>query len=217
VAVVTAVAVAAVPMAAEVAGVSMAVADLIAARGPMAENGATKAAVLVEDQPRVITEWAAVRTAGLGPEPAAIRSTVIRRIFVPQSTMASGIRSAARRVSPAEPSEARQALVVAMVGVAAMVGAEAGAVAVAGVGEVGALALDGRTGAGGSLGILGGTTLTGTRRGRHLTTTRIMAMTGLIIRRPTGRIRRLTTTRTQATQARQARTMATSISTLARA
>ncbi|MGD1214926.1 MAG: hypothetical protein ABR861_08055 [Terriglobales bacterium] len=84
----------AVPMAAEAAEASMVAADLIAASGLLAEGVTTKAAAFVVDQRRVVTERAAVRTAGLKLAAIPVRSEIIRRMFVPQSTMASGIRSA---------------------------------------------------------------------------------------------------------------------------
>jgi len=52
-------------MAAKAAGASMAMADIMATLGLLAENVTTKAAAVVVGQPRVITEWAAARTAGL--------------------------------------------------------------------------------------------------------------------------------------------------------
>jgi len=72
----------------------MVAADLIAASGLLAEGVTTKAAAFVVDQRRVVTERAAVRTAGLKLAAIPVRSEIIRRMFVPQSTMASGIRSA---------------------------------------------------------------------------------------------------------------------------
>ena len=90
------------------AGVSMAVADLMAARVPMearvpmVENVATKAAAIVADLRRVVPERAAVRMATVRmQELAAIpaRREVILRIFIPPLPMASGIRSATPAVS----------------------------------------------------------------------------------------------------------------------
>jgi hypothetical protein len=86
--------VAAVFMAAEAEEASMVAADLMAARGLLAEEVTTKAAAFVVDQRRVITEWAAVHTAGLKVAAIPARSEIIRRMFVPQSTTVSGIRLA---------------------------------------------------------------------------------------------------------------------------
>jgi hypothetical protein len=103
--VVTVAVVAAASMAAAAAEVSTAVADLMgvgvpmmAARIPMAENVATKAAAIAVDLRRVVPERAAVRMAAVRMEQlelAAIpaRREVTLRIFVPPSPMASGIRS----------------------------------------------------------------------------------------------------------------------------
>ena len=178
--------------------------------GLMAEEVTTEAAAFVVDQRPVVREQAAVPTAG--PKLAAIPvgSQIVRRMFVPQSPMASGIRLATRavprvpvpaiqRVPPKHaipvaqrtqasplvtaevPIELRQASVeVAMVGEAVAVGEAAG------VGEavgVGASASDGHTGhlAGGSAGILGCTTPTGILQ--WLTPTRITATMYPTIRR----------------------------------
>jgi len=75
-------------MAAEPAGAPMVAADLMAA------EVTSKAAAFVVDQRRVITEWAAVHTAGLKLAAIPARSEIIRRMFVPQSTTVSGIRLA---------------------------------------------------------------------------------------------------------------------------
>ena len=72
----------------------MVAADLMAARGLLAEEVTTKAAAFVVDQRRVITEWAAVHTAGLKVAAIPARSEIIRRVIVPQLPMASGILSA---------------------------------------------------------------------------------------------------------------------------
>lgn len=110
-------------------------------------------------------------------------------------------RQEARPGPSAEPPARRRASVgVAVVGEA--VGpATVGVVALVGVGEVGASASDGRTGdlAGGSAGILGGTTLIGMPHGRRTLTTRITTTTGPTIRRRTVRIRRRTPTPREAT------------------
>jgi hypothetical protein len=172
--------------------------------GLMAEEVTTEAAAFVVDLRPVVRERAAVPTAG--PKLAAIPvgSQIVRRMFVPQSPMASGIRLATRavprvpvpaiqRVPPKHaipvaqrtqasplvtaevPIELRQASVeVAMVGEAVAVGEAVG---------VGASASDGHTGhlAGGSAGILGCTTPTGILQ--WLTPTRITATMYPTIRR----------------------------------
>jgi hypothetical protein len=73
-------------------------ADIMAAGGLMAEEVTAEAAAFVVDQRPVVRARAAVPTAG--PKLAAIpvRSEIVRRMFVPQSPMASGIRSATRAV-----------------------------------------------------------------------------------------------------------------------
>ena len=73
-------------------------ADIMAAGGLMAEEVTAEAAAFVVDQRPVMRERAAVPMAG--PKLAAIpvRSEIVRRMFVPQSPMASGIRSATRTV-----------------------------------------------------------------------------------------------------------------------
>jgi hypothetical protein len=77
---------------------STVVAALMAARGLQAELQAEevtpKAAALVVDQRRGVTEPAAVHPAALELAAIPVRPEIIRRMFVPQSTMASGIRSA---------------------------------------------------------------------------------------------------------------------------
>jgi hypothetical protein len=101
--------VAAVTVAAVAAAVSMAgavvaavattvAADITVAGGLMAEEVTAEAAAFVVDQRPVVRERAAVPTAG--PKLAAIpvRSEIVHRMFVPQSPMASGIRSATRAV-----------------------------------------------------------------------------------------------------------------------
>jgi hypothetical protein len=210
-------------------------ADITVAGGLMAEEVTTEAAAFVVDQRPVVRERAAVPTAGPRLAAIPVGSQIVRRMFVPQSPMASGIRLATRvvprvpvqailRVPPKHaipeaqrtqasplvtaeiPIELRQASVeVAMVGEAAMVG---GAVGVGEAVGVGASASDGRTGhlAGGSAGILGCTTPTGILQ--WLTPTRITATMGPTIRR-TVRVRRqirhITMTSRQATRARQER------------
>jgi hypothetical protein len=69
-------------------------ADIMAAGGLLVGEVITKAEAFVVGQGLVQTERAAVRTAG--PKGAAVlaRAEVVLRIFVRQSTMASGIRSA---------------------------------------------------------------------------------------------------------------------------
>ena len=67
------------------------------AGGLMAEEVTAEAAAFVADQRPVVMERAAVPTAG--PKLAAILvGEIVRRMFVPQSPMASGIRSATRAV-----------------------------------------------------------------------------------------------------------------------
>ena len=94
---VAAVAAAVVSMA-EAAVATMVAADITVAGGLMAEEVTAEAAAFVVDQRPVVRERAAVPTAG--PKLAAIpvRSEIVRRIFVPQPPMASGIRSATRAV-----------------------------------------------------------------------------------------------------------------------
>ena len=77
---------------------TMVAADITVAGGLMAEEVTAEAAAFVVDQRPVVRERAAVPTAG--PKLAAIpvRSEIVRRMFVPQSPMASGIRSATRAV-----------------------------------------------------------------------------------------------------------------------
>src|ERR1039458_10582671 len=77
---------------------TMVAADITVAGGLMAEEVAAEAAAFVVDQRPVVRERAAVPTAG--PKLAAIpvRSEIVRRMFVPQSPMANGIRSATRAV-----------------------------------------------------------------------------------------------------------------------
>jgi hypothetical protein len=73
-------------------------ADITVAGGLMAEEVTAEAAAFVVDQRPVVRERAAVPTAG--PKLAAIPvgSQIVRRMFVPQSPMASGIRLATRAV-----------------------------------------------------------------------------------------------------------------------
>ena len=80
-------------------------ADITVAGGLMAEEVTTEAAAFVVDQRPVVRERAAVPTAG--PKLAAIPvgSQIVRRMFVPQSPMASGIRLATR-VVPRVPVQA---------------------------------------------------------------------------------------------------------------
>jgi hypothetical protein len=77
---------------------TMVAADITVAGGLMAEEVTAEAAAFVVDQRPVVRERAAVPTAG--PKLAAIpvRSEIVRRMFVPQSPMASGIRLATRAV-----------------------------------------------------------------------------------------------------------------------
>src|ERR1019366_6585697 len=158
-----------VPMA---AGASMVAAASLAARGLLAEEVTPKAAASAVDQQRGITGRAAVRTAGLKLAAISARPEIIRRTFVPQSMMASGIRLATPVVPRVSVKDAipeawrTQASPLVTPEVPRAVGeavglATAGAVASVGVGEAGASASDGRTGdlAGRSAGILGGTTL----------------------------------------------------------
>jgi hypothetical protein len=92
---VTAVVAVAVSMAAEaVVALMMVAADLMAAPGLLAEEVTTEAAAFVVDQGRVLTERAAVRTAGLKLAGIPARPEIIRRVIVPQLPMASGILSA---------------------------------------------------------------------------------------------------------------------------
>src|ERR1019366_8034516 len=96
------------------------------------------------------------------------RRTPASRLVTPEVPRAVGtllarreaLRQEARPVLSAEPPELHRALVGAV--------ATVGAAATDGVGEDGASASDGRTGdlAGDSAGVLGGTTLIGTPRGR---------------------------------------------------
>ena len=97
VAAVTAAVVAAVSMAGAAVATTVA-ADITVAGGLMAEELTAEAVAFVVDQRPVVRERAAVPTAG--PKLAAIpvRSEIVRRMFVPQSPMASGIRSATRAV-----------------------------------------------------------------------------------------------------------------------
>jgi hypothetical protein len=91
----SAAAVTAVVAAAEaVVALMMVAADLMAARGLLAEEVTTEAAAFVVDQGRVLTERAAVRTAGLKLAGIPARPEIIRRVIVPQLPMASGILSA---------------------------------------------------------------------------------------------------------------------------
>ena len=97
VAAVTAAAAVAVSMAGAAVATTVA-ADITMAGGLMAEELTAEAVAFVVDQRPVVRERAAVPTAG--PKLAAIpvRSEIVRRMFVPQSPMASGIRSATRAV-----------------------------------------------------------------------------------------------------------------------
>lgn len=83
--------VAAARTAAEAASVAMV--DFMATLGLLAENVAMKAAAIVVGRPQAITEWAVARTAGLELGAIQTRWEIVRRIIIPQSTMASGIRS----------------------------------------------------------------------------------------------------------------------------
>jgi hypothetical protein len=69
-------------------------ADIMAAGGLLVEEVITKAAAFVVGQGLVLMERAAVRMAGLKGAAALAQAEVVRRIFVRQSTMASGTRSA---------------------------------------------------------------------------------------------------------------------------
>lgn len=156
-------AVSAVEAVSTVAVVAVSMAGVMVARGLMVEEVTSEAVAFVVDQRRVVAERAAVRTAGL--ELAATTQEIIRRILVPQSPMASGIRSAtpaatplvprvpvedaipearqeARPMSPAEPPDRRRISVgVVMVREAegvTTVGAVVGVGATVGAGEVGA-------------------------------------------------------------------------------
>jgi hypothetical protein len=73
-------------------------ADIMVAGGLMAEEATAEAAAFVVDRPPVVRERAAVPPAG--PKLAAIPvgSQIVRRMFVPQSPMVSGIRLATRAV-----------------------------------------------------------------------------------------------------------------------
>jgi len=77
---------------------TMVAADITVAGGLMAEQATVEAAVFVVDQPPVVRERAAVPTAG--PKLAAIPVglQIVRRMFVPESPMVSGIRLATRAV-----------------------------------------------------------------------------------------------------------------------
>ena len=72
----------------------------VVAAAPMAANGrsaaalANKPAALVADPRQALTQGVAVRTEGTELAAISARKEIIRRTFVPQSMMASGIRSA---------------------------------------------------------------------------------------------------------------------------
>jgi hypothetical protein len=71
------------------------VADFTAAGGLLVEEGvSTKAAAFVVGQGRVLAERAAGLTADLKRAAVLAQKEIERRMFVRQSTMASGIRSA---------------------------------------------------------------------------------------------------------------------------
>jgi Trm5-related predicted tRNA methylase len=72
----------------------MVVADIMAAGGLLVEEVITKAEAFVVGQGLVLMERAAVRMAGLKEDVVLAQAEVVRRIFVRQSTMGSGIRSA---------------------------------------------------------------------------------------------------------------------------
>lgn len=76
----------------------MVAADIMAAGGLLVEEVITKAAAFVVGQGLVLMERAAVRMAGLKGAAVLAQAEVVRRIFVRQSTMASGIRLAAPAV-----------------------------------------------------------------------------------------------------------------------
>jgi len=166
---------------------SMAVVDSVAVVADLVAVGSFVAAASEAARDLLAEE---VTPGAEGPKPAAIsdRWEIVRRIFLPPSAMAGGIRSA----PPAEPPvQHRASLGVVMVGEAA--GAVATVGAVAGVGAAGVGASDGRTGDldGDSAGILGYTIPFGMPPRRHtIPTIRIMGwiMTGPTIRRPTGLI-----------------------------
>jgi hypothetical protein len=69
-------------------------ADITAASGLLVEEVITKAAALVVGQGLVLTVRAVVRTAGLKRAAVLAQAEVVRRMFVRQSTMGSGTRSA---------------------------------------------------------------------------------------------------------------------------
>jgi hypothetical protein len=71
-----------------------AVADLMAASGLLVEEVTTKAAAFVVGQGLALAERAAVRMAGLKLAAVLAQAEIVCRMFVRQSTMASGIRSA---------------------------------------------------------------------------------------------------------------------------
>jgi hypothetical protein len=77
---------------------TMVAAEITVAGGLMAEEAPAEAAAFVVDQPPVVRERAAAPPAG--PKLAAIPvgSQIVRRMFVPQSPMVSGIRLAMRAV-----------------------------------------------------------------------------------------------------------------------
>jgi Trm5-related predicted tRNA methylase len=77
-----------------VAAAFMVVADIMAAGGLLVEEVITKAEAFVVGQGLVLMERAAVRMAGLKEDVVLAQAEVVRRIFVRQSTMGSGIRSA---------------------------------------------------------------------------------------------------------------------------
>jgi len=68
-------------------------ADIMAAGGLLVEEVITKAAFVV-GQGLVLTVRAVVRTAGLKRAAVLAQAEVVRRMFVRQSTMGSGTRSA---------------------------------------------------------------------------------------------------------------------------
>lgn len=80
------------------AAVASAVVVIIAAGGRLVEEVTAKAAAFVESQGLVFMERAVVLTAGLKRAAVLVQAEIERQIFVRQSTMGSGIRSAAPAV-----------------------------------------------------------------------------------------------------------------------
>jgi hypothetical protein len=78
-----------------VVGGAIMAADITVAGGRLVEEVTAKAAAFAVGQGLVFVERAAVLTAGLKRAAVLARAEIERRIFVRQSTMGSGIRSAA--------------------------------------------------------------------------------------------------------------------------